>query len=846
MHTLYEIIKAQLSEKIKNAFDLRRVQADGLNVVVLAGNGLTRLAGYTFGVGDSSWRDCVNNAWTEASPARGTFAALERQGKSLPAIFDLIVHNWASTHGVGGQRIWEPFWNAVQHVELKQLAWKDPSLHLAVLNCCSDVITTNYDRMFEAAYAAVGETGLRYWMPSVLRSGPGQATFLQENEKADRDLRKLYKIHGSFSEPDSWNDGELRKAILDFEGWFEKQQEAGKEGAVATGRAYEKIAFHLTNTEFGKCYEEVLDLMSTDENVIVCVGLGLGAEEHIISRLLSSRRTPHAPILKFNIAMPLELDPGELKGIDGINLDIGLAASPERRYIATACFLECVFRITGSRASAERFQRLATSIERPGSSAIWPNKVTVANAKPLALAFGQTSINRVIGIFEPPTQEQSFQANRASLSPLPNDREQCKEMHTPAELGGQSTVPCLIWDALGMPSMLVSSVGDDALGDFVLRELSKTLYLNFDQVPQSMAATDSLTVATWYGLRSIFENARQIREVSYSSEWFNQERIGESMSGAQLIYLTKVGYDDWKNRARYFGSSLVLFDTGGGACPEQARAIGGIGGIVVASALAAAGEQLYDDLRNWGNASEFWFTRPSGEKKVVPAEWNSSVTTRDFPFSEMKKWKDIMLPNNDTGREHQTLWFLNVLARQNLIPTYLREHYPKCPAFVVTLGEYGIVYWVREDSGWKGPWRVWCDALPLHEIRSGLECGDCTRGGIGAALVARLLINPELKAADFHAAFKFGAWCGTTKLRFFSLVAYREALRQRAEKLLLGVLSGSSDCLEDDDVLKLPVQSAEMNTENLQQLIARAKSEMEEGKMRENKHKWAEARSKCS
>jgi hypothetical protein len=843
MRTLYEVIKADLSEQISNSLRSVDIPASGLNVVVLAGNGLTRLAGYTFDIGDSSWRDCVADAWKEARPPRGTFSALERQGKSLPSIFDLVVHHWASTHGVGGQKIWEPFWKAVEQVELNQLAWNSSSLHLEILKNCEKVITTNYDRMFEAAYVGVRETGLRYWLPPILRSGSGQSTFLQDNEKQDLKLKKVYKIHGSFSEPDTWDSNELLEAVSNFEEWYEKQQEEGKEGAVATGRAYEKIAFHLTNEEFEECYEPVLKLLSTDTNIIACVGLNLGAEEHIISRLLSSRRTPHAPILKFNIAMPLELDPGELKGIKGINLDIGLAASPERRYIATACFLECVFRIAGqSKASAGSFQKLATNVERRGSLVIWPHKTTVANSTPLALAFGQTSVNRVIGIFEPPTQEQSFQANRATLSPLSDESKKCEEMHTAAELGGQSTVPCLVWDALGMPSMLISAVGDDALGDFALREFSKTSYLDFDQVPQSMAATDSLTVATWYGLRSIFENARQIREVSYSAPSFDQERIKEATAQAKLVYLTKVAYDDWQNWN--FDNSLVLFDTGGGACPEQTKKIGDFGGVVVSSALAATGEQLYGDLRSWdkNQNSEFWFTRPSGEKFSVPAAWNLSVSARDFPFSEMKKWKEVILPNDDTGREHQTLWFLRALERQQFFPGYLHERFLKSPAFAVTLGEYGIVYWVREGSNWKGPWRVWCDKLPLHEIRSGLECGDCTRGGIGAALVARSSGKSELGTDDFHAAFAFGAWCGTTKLRFFSLLKYREALHKQREKLLADLVRGSRSF--GDDILRLQVNSALVDTESLRQLIDRATSDMAE--MKKNKREWAEARGKCS
>jgi|HubBroStandDraft_5_1064220.scaffolds.fasta_scaffold04561_4 sugar/nucleoside kinase (ribokinase family) len=646
--------------------------------------------------------------------------------------------------------------------------------------------------MFEAAFVGAGQTGIRYWVPPMLGPSHGDATLWQWNADADSNLRTVYKIHGTFGEPSDWSKTKLEDAIKDFHGWMQKQLANGTSNTVATGRVYEQIAFKIPNDRFEREYEPVLKILRNQENIVVCVGIGLGAEEHVISRLLSSRGDSFGPVLKLNTATPLELDPSELKGITSINLDLGLAAGSERRFIATACFLECIFRILGkSPSKADTFQQLISRVERPRPSryAIWPKENAVADTVPLALAFGQTSINRVIGIFDPPTQEQAFAANRANFSPLSSE---CKPMDT-TELGGQSAIPCLVWDALGMPSMLVSAVGDDALGDSAIRELAKTNYLDFDQVHQSATATDSLTVVTWYGLRSIFESEREIWNLQYFDSPFDQKRIDDAISQAHLIYLTKVGYNNWKGRD--FGSRLILFDTGGGACPDQTRKVGEKGGIVVASALAAVGEELFDDLANWNATSKFWLDPDKPPKEDIRGQNHS--------FSEtMRKWKAFTLPNNDTGRAHQTWWFLKVLERQKLMPGYLAKYFSRSPAFAVTLGEFGIIYWVNRESDWIGPWRVWCDEQPLQEIRNGLACGDCTRAGTCAALIARASGRPPV-IDDFHAAFAFGAWCGTTKLRFFSLEAYRNALHQSRTVLLSQILGRPTEY--GDGALKLKV-----------------------------------------
>jgi|SRR5580698_5024589 hypothetical protein len=137
MPKLYDVIKADLSAQLNKALPNSRLPASGgLNVIMLAGNGLTRLAGYSFGIKGSSWRDCVKQAWEQARPERGTFGALERQGKSLPSIFDLAVHQSESKRGVDMQEIWEPFWKAVEEVESKQLHSEGSTLHRAILDAC--------------------------------------------------------------------------------------------------------------------------------------------------------------------------------------------------------------------------------------------------------------------------------------------------------------------------------------------------------------------------------------------------------------------------------------------------------------------------------------------------------------------------------------------------------------------------------------------------------------------------------------------------------------------------------------------------------------------------------------
>jgi len=275
------------------------------------------------------------------------------------------------------------------------------------------VITTNYDRMFEAAFVGAGQTGIRYWVPPMLGPSHGDATLWQWNADADSNLRTVYKIHGTFGEPSDWSKTKLEDAIKDFHGWMQKQLANGTSNTVATGRVYEQIAFKIPNDRFEREYEPVLKILRNQENIVVCVGIGLGAEEHVISRLLSSRGDSFGPVLKLNTATPLELDPSELKGITSINLDLGLAAGSERRFIATACFLECIFRILGkSPSKADTFQQL-----RPG----------------LGLEPGDVVADRRLGVVE--------RAGRSSDGAVPGDRDEDPQ---PGHVQHRSTIDRLV------------------------------------------------------------------------------------------------------------------------------------------------------------------------------------------------------------------------------------------------------------------------------------------------------------------------------------------------------------------------------------------------------------------
>src|SRR5262249_11886351 len=161
------------------------------------------------------------------------------------------------------------------------------------------------------------------------------------------------------------------------------------------------------------------------------------------------------------------------------------------------------------------------------------------------------------------------------------------------------------------------------------------------------------------------------------------------------------------------------------------------------------------------------------------------------------------------------MWFLNAISREP-IPKFLSARLRNAQAYAVTLGELGIVYWMNIDARWDGPYRVWCE-VGDEEIRSGLECGDCTRGGISAALIARQRKNAEFTREDYQEAFAFGAWCGTTKVRFFSLWDFHDALARQSEKLLEQVKTSQLEFGEES--LKLRVQVENLSALGVAELM---------------------------
>jgi hypothetical protein len=839
----------QLRSFLQRLQPVRDTETDPFNVVLLAGNGLTRLAGYAYGKSDQSWRNSVRDAWG-LTKSDVSFEALERHGKSLPAIFDLAIFR------CGGKKreikkAHEFFWNAVQEVELAQLAAREDTLHYELVRGCKRILTTNYDRMFESAWVGRGNKDIAYWTHSKLESrfnAPQSSLRMVHASQKDK-LRIVYKIHGSFLLPDSFEEiRDFESAIKDFDKWCERDY--GHQRTIATNRMYEQFGFQMSSADFKRDFDDVISILDNPDNLVVCIGLGLGGEEHIISRLLLSRAAGCAPIIKFDVTSSLYPDPGESKGIFPINIDPGLANSSERRFLATTIFLQVLFRdLANDINTSNRFKDLARR-NRFESESIWPVSTPIFDIQPLALALGQTSINRVLGIMEPPTQEQAFGAYaRATLWPdnalQKKDDKRIGELYVEQELGGQSVVPCLLWDAFGMPSMIVSGIGDDTKGDFALSEFKRTKHVDFDQVlipePPQSRRTDHLTVVTWAGLRSIFENNRRIRDVSYESHPFDKDRINEAKQTAKLLYLTKVASNEWMKWAPVeLVDKIIVFDTGGGPCPEETQRIAELGGVIVASALAGAAEWLHQDFVDW-TPQKFAFWTSSIDDRIVynptPEIVNKLDPPRDYSAfgNWMRKWKVAMLPADETGRAHQNLWFLKTV-RRSLVPGFLSGRLQNCSAFVVTLGEYGLVYWLKKKDGWSSPYRVWYEINDLDEVRSGLSCGDCTRGGISAALIARRQRGP-LSEEDYKAAFAFGAWCGSTKLRFFSIWDYHNALASQSRKLLQQLLSSSPHYGEGS--LEMSLHAEEINESKIDLLI---NSIVDELKDPDRHIKWAQAR----
>lgn len=816
-------LRARIEGAVNLALDDQWFSSDVFrrDIAVLAGNGLTRTAmALKWGTG-YSWDDWLDNCLQSAG-AEVTSAYLRNMNYNSAEIFEYALHRARPEEKA---KSWETLWNRIKATE--------PSpLHEAVVALGVPILTTNYDDLFERAIASQGREPL-VWALTAGSGSPGWSVY---PEGANREPKDVYKLHGGFGRThemsfDEWMKGQPWISPEPTASGYE-DGELGPRNTIAYRGQYEKVAL-APGTDFEKYFGPVRSVLRG--KAVILVGLGFTAEEITVSRLL---REAKAKVIVLTVDPPLDPLWRYRRFVESrvIRIPLGLASSPASRVFAM---------LVGLRLILKRFNpapgRPDLPVELEGIiEAFLTNH---ANSSPEAargyarlddrypriVSVGQASVNRVLGLENAVAQERAYSptTNFALTWTPQGDR----RFLTNLEVGGQSLVPCLVWDALRIPSALVAPLHADEFGRKVIERLQKTEMLDYEWVtlnqrdrtikavalqtlpspgkeppeptdklaslPDSVPVTENATIITWFGLRTILDSHRRFdtEPLRFSADYSvnGATPVHCFKLGAPIVYATKVAWrairDEFDTNLPEGYRPVVVYDTGGrGLAPAECW-VAEREGIIVSSAYAA--------LEWYKVASPVLVGGADIEQRaegIVDAQnrWRASEAQREEP-------------KDDRGR----LWQIGSLiecVRKKPMPAFLElgAALHSLRAFVVTIGEMGSIYWYRGPKAWLKPRWVRAKAdesllTPIadagdveidellkrrlqhySEVRSGLECGDVARAGLTASLLASMgdALNPHaLTPEALEWGIGWANWFGQQKLKYFALDDYLHFVR---------------------------------------------------------------------
>jgi len=740
-------------------------------LVVFVGNGLTRIAAAMSGKEDLSWHQWVTNCLKKTQ-------ARQKNRRKPPLDYLLSL-------GYTADRIFSYLGNqeGADQTEFLMSLYKwysrlRPSpLHEAILDLASQVITTNYDDLLEAVEGT-------HWTPwdclNATRSPPRG--------------KCIWKVHGSLpprGDPNARGKigaGDLRLALKT--------------------KTYHDFGFGAKALTAG--LKRVVQELSDPDALVVFFGIGLGGEELILSRLFREASPPrHRNWLAVEICE--ELDPLhklEFANIAACRVPLGLAASSERRALAMFAVLhryaerfgDDISTADGSSAAARLLGLLRshlTKFPRPSP------KTAFVDTRPLITAVGQAAWNRMVGLEDGVAQEGAYNSREATWEPGRQPRaNRDKRPLVSHEVGGQALIPTLIWDALGIPCALCSQVAGDELGSRILGRLAKTHWIDFQDVRQltrwdvpgdhRAPMTPNSTMLAWFGIRTIIDHAPGMSFVAApeSLKW-----------RPPVVYLTKQGFPNAQEELRNTGDwePLIVFETGGIGDLHAESWVASRYGIVLASAVAALRWfALSVDKTECGFPADLWhrnYATRAVDTRIVRVN-NEPCDIERRGRDWFKHWRVRVEPRDDRGRLKQVRALLDIIEfLKGKIPRFLKGALKGLRLYAVTVGEIGIVYWIKEGEHWRGPcWSRCPDAehatsrKHYDELRNGAECGDVARAGFVAALLAATDFNHRtaalLQPKDLERALEWANWFGAWKIRYFSVEDYVQFIKSHQSTLL--------------------------------------------------------------
>lgn len=808
--------------------------------IFLVGNGLTRTAGSLRGGDDYSWDGWLQNILTSLNTGLTT-AYLRSLGYNSTEVFEYALGRIGRLKRLEEQTerartLWSKLWDWTRDTPFTVV-------HEAIVRANVPVLTTNYDDLLERTLHHVKHTGEpKTW--ALATEGSTFARFYPANSTS----ADLYKLHGGWYLTNKFSFEEWLK------GWpWARQGPAraypellGPMNTIAYRTQYEAVA-RASEAEFNQWFAPVklaLTPGAGKRTTAIILGLGLSAEELIVSRLLKETRT-------FALVLTIDapLDPlwryWRLGPEDSavVRLPLGLASSPQSRALAILVGVKCLlgeFRDEekgGAGAYAGFVDEVKSKIVAPGAPAERGWKPCVASGDPnerlpgsypRIVAVGQASVNRVIGLEDAVSQERAYSPSARTAASWAPDATSTKIL-TNVEVGGQALVPCLIWDALRIPSALVAKLYADEHGQRVLARLQKTNWLDFEwtarnQVVRSVSdpelgnldgsvpGTDNATVVTWFGLRTIIDSKVHLEQhLRFSADAAPGAAGAQSCLGlgAPVVYATKWAWketiDEFERNFAACGTSdrpLIVFDTGGRGKATMEWWIARNAGIIIASA--------YSTLL-WYGVEHANLVTPDPRTQLGP-ETQQFTNRLEELQEEARRNLGGSEPKDDRGRIWQIRELLNAVRRAPR-PWFLGagNALAGLRAYVVTLGEMGCIYWSRVAGGdWIGP--CWSridppeallkgmDEVPeaqledlertkenhYRETRSGLECGDVARAGFTASLLASAAyaaVPDPLPLPILERALGWLNWFGAEKLRYFALDDFVRYVSTKAEVL---------------------------------------------------------------
>ena len=629
----------------------------------------------------------------------------------------------------------------------------------------------------------------------------------------------LYKLHGGYglaerNLPEESNAGRRHWNAISFDDWFNHgapwfqslnraNDAAGPRSVVASYDDYLTAAEGYTQTTVAKHL-----LKELRGRTIVLMGLGLGSHEPIVHKLLVEAEPRH--VLAYTVDAVIDpLWKYELRSNwHALRIPLGLVSSPQSRILALLVFLQKLID-----NACRHGIRIHDLLQECSQSTISLDGKPFNEAAPLIVAPGQASVNRVLGLSNAVAQERAYAPEGSKTSPAwsAEKAELTQELGKPLsniEVGGQSLIPCRVWESIGLPCALAARIGTDEYGERIVRALQKLKWVDFEWVMENqliqqphnnLPLTENATIITWFGLRTLLDQGRQFSgnlRLPEKQQQQNNTVLSNGLlnpisdrslerrygwSDVPILYLTKVMHKEvieniWRsNQEKEW--PLIIYDTGGRGMVSAELSVANHNGIIIASAYSAL---------EWLNCKPL----SGGCEGMTEAELIDSLERNQT------QWRaGNTEPSDSRGRVWQSYVLLSALKDLNgNVPWFLKDEQPlfHLRAYVITLGELGCVYWVR-DGDWKnGRWCRLSESMRVGKKRrnvteeelkqqmekykqvvSALECGDVARAGFAASLLASMAWQRnEPSASQIEYAVGWANWFGAMKLRYFAIDDY--------------------------------------------------------------------------